>query len=96
MGQPYALAGGDTAGGDEAHCPVEIDGLHSRVHPIIGGGSLQALLLGVRFLGTMLHDFIARGGRVLDAEDDTDVPLEALFGPLLRENKATNEPDGDT
>lgn len=43
------------------------------------------MLLGVQFLGTMLHAFVARGGRVLDPEDDSDVPLAALFGPMLRE-----------
>jgi len=61
------------------------DGTHSRVHPIIGGGTLQALLLAVQLVGSMLHDFISRGGRILDPEDDSDVPLAALFGPMLRE-----------
>ena len=85
IGQPYTLGGSDPAGSCESHCPVEIDGIHSRVHPIIGGGTLQALLLGVQFLGMMLHDFVSRGGRVLDPDDDSDVALAALFGPMLRE-----------
>lgn len=89
VGQPYTLVGGDPAGSDESHCPVEIDSLDS--HAIIGGGSLQALLLGVRFLGTTLHAFVSRGGRVLDAEDGTDVPLDALFGPMLRGRMAPDE-----
>jgi hypothetical protein len=84
VGQPYTLGGADPAASYESHCPVEIDGLHSRIHPIIGGGTLQALLLGVQFLGTLLHDFVSRGGQVLDAEDDSHVPLPALFGPMLR------------
>ena len=88
VGQPYTLGGADPAGSYESHCPVQFDGIHSRVHPIIGGGTLQALLLAVQFLGTMLHDFISRGGRVLDPEDDSDVPLAALFGPMLRESNA--------
>jgi hypothetical protein len=70
VGQPYALAGADPTGRYESHCPIEIDSLHSSKHPIIGGGTLQAL---------------ERGGRVLDPEDDSDVPLKSLFGPLLRE-----------
>jgi len=90
VGQPYTLGAADPAASYEAHCPVEIDGIHSHVHPIIGGGTLQALLLAVRFVGTMLHDFVSRGGRVLDPEDDSDVPLEALFGPLLRKGIAAN------
>lgn len=84
-GQPYTVDGAGPAAGDESHCPVEIHGLHASVHPLIGGSTLQALLLGVQFLGTMLHDFIARGGRVIDPDDDSDVPLAALFGPMLRE-----------
>ncbi len=89
VGQPYTLAGGDPTARVESHCPVEIDGLHSRIHPIIGAGTLQALLLGVRFLGRLLHDHLARGGRVLHADDDSDVALDALFGPLLSASSAT-------
>ena len=84
VGQPYTLGGADPAASFESHCPVEIDGIHSRVHPIIGGGTLHALLVAVQFLGAMLHDFISRGGRILDPEDDSDVPLAELFGPMLR------------
>jgi hypothetical protein len=58
---------------------------------MIGGGTLSALLSGVRFLGAMLHEFIARGGRVLDPADDSDVPLDALFGPLLRAPSAGDD-----
>jgi hypothetical protein len=83
VGQPYALANANPATSYESHCPVEIEGLHSHLHPIIGAGTLSALLLGVRFLGTMLHELISRGGRVLDPEDDSDIPLEAMFGPML-------------
>jgi hypothetical protein len=102
VGQPYTLAGADPAASYESHCPVEIDGVHSRLFPIVGEGTLGALLLGVQFLGSMLHDFVSRGGRVLYpnsdvplAEDDSgvDVPLSALFGPMLR---AFNLPDSDS
>jgi hypothetical protein len=84
VGQPYTLAGGDPASSYESHCPIEIDGLYSRLHPIIGGGTLQALLLAVQFLGTLLHSFVESGGRVLDAEDGSEVTLAAMFGPMLR------------
>lgn len=84
VGQPYALGGADPAGNFESHCPIEIDSLYDRRWPIIGGGTLQALLLGVQTLGTTLHAFLERGGRVLNAEDSSDVPLEAYFGPMLR------------
>lgn len=69
----------------EAHCGVALDGFHAVPGPIIGASTLQALLLAVRFLGMRLHDFVATGGRVLHPDDDSDVPLDALFGALLRE-----------
>jgi hypothetical protein len=91
VGRPYTLGDGDPAGSFESHCPVEIDGLHSQRHPIIGAGTIQALLLGVRFLGTMLHNFTSRGGRVLHATDGTDVDLESLFGPMLSDSMAFDD-----
>jgi hypothetical protein len=83
VGQPYTLGGADPAATYESHCQIEVDSLHFAKHAIIGGGTLGALLLGVRFLGTLLHGFVSDGGRVLDPEDDTEIPLEALFGPML-------------
>jgi hypothetical protein len=35
-------------------------------------------------LGVILHAFIEQGGRVLDPEDGSDVPLALLFGALFR------------
>lgn len=88
VGQPYVLAVGDPTGNYESHCPVEVSGLWSREHPMIGFGTLSALLNGVSFLGIVLHRFVSDGGRVLDAEDGTEVDAAALFGPLLREPPA--------
>lgn len=70
---------------EEVHCPIALDGLYPRVGPIIGASSVQALLLAVRFLGTILHGFTSRGGRVVDPADDSDMAIEASFGPLLRD-----------
>ena len=84
VGQPYALAGGDPAASFESHCPIEIDGLYSVKHPLIGAGTLQALTLGLRTLGVTLQAFLESGGRVLDPGDGSDVALEAIFGTLLR------------
>lgn len=92
VGQPYVLGGGDPADAYESHCPVEIDGIWSRTHPVIAGGTLQALLGGIQLLGTMLHAFIEQGGRVLDADDGSDVPLSSFFGPMLRK---IEPPDND-
>lgn len=88
-----------------ASCAYDLDGMDQsssgRAAPymIHGETTLQALLLAASFVGTMLHAFIERGGRVLypphgasDDDDDnagddddgeTDVALEAIFGPLL-------------
>ncbi|HEY1546513.1 MAG TPA: hypothetical protein VGG28_01770 [Kofleriaceae bacterium] len=85
VGQPYVLADAEPTSNYEAHCPIEIDSLYSRDQPIIGAGTLQALLLAVQFLGTTLRAFLARGGRVLDADDDSNLSLESLFGPMLRD-----------
>jgi hypothetical protein len=82
-------------------CEVVMEGLE-RSHTIYGDSTLQALLLGVRFLGARLHDHLSRGLRVeLDGEDepgdseadvDTNV-IAVLFGPLLR---AAVAPDSAT
>lgn len=75
-------------GPENASCPIALDGLES-CRPIHGETTLQAMLLGIRFLGMRLHDFLSRGGRVLYPGDqpdgDVEVELEALFGPLLRD-----------
>lgn len=92
VGHPYVVGGGDVAAPYESHCRVEIDSLWSSGQPLVGGGTLQALLIAVRFLGTILHRFIESGGRVLDAEDGSDVHLVSLFGPMLREFRG---PDAD-
>ena len=85
-------------------CEVVTEGLE-RSYTIFGDSTLQALLLGVRFLGARLHDHLSRGLRVEleggeDGDDDAthdgdkDVNVIAvLFGPLLR---AAGTPDQAT
>jgi hypothetical protein len=68
----------------EADCTIALDGYEQQPGPLKGGSTLQALLLAVRFIGTRLHDFLSKGGRVLNPEDDSDFELEASFGSLLR------------
>lgn len=68
---------------NEAKCSVVLDGLE-REWDIRGASTLQALLLAIRFLGMRLHDFLSKGGRVVDPDEDQDMPLEAYFGALLR------------
>jgi hypothetical protein len=69
----------------EASCQVALDGCRETPGSIRGGSTLQALMLAVQFLSTLLHDFVSKGGRVLYPDDDADVPLDALFGARLRE-----------
>lgn len=84
VGKPYVLGDdSDVAASFESHCPVEITGLYSRNHPAIGSGTLSALLDAVRLLGVLLHGFVENGGRVLDAEDGSELDLAALLGPLF-------------
>lgn len=74
----------------EATCLIALDGIHHIPGPIHGGSRLQALLLAVQFLGMRLHDFVSNGGRVLDPHDDSEVPLNALFGALLRDPRSAS------
>jgi hypothetical protein len=76
---------------DEAHCMVALDGLDHLSFPMLGSSPLQALLLAVRHLGMRVHDFLSKGGRVLNL-DDTNFGIEHLFGPLLRHPPAAQSP----
>ena len=67
-------------------CTIALDGFEPE-RPIVGEGTLQALLLALRLGGYRLHDFTSRGGRVLTPAGD-EVGLDAIFGPLLMEAKA--------
>ena len=76
------------ASGGEYRCEVILEGL-DEPRAISGDSTLQALLLAARFAAQRLHDFCAKGGRIVypadaDAGDDTDVALEAVFGPMFR------------
>lgn len=80
IGRPYVV--------DEkqSSCPVALDGLH-KLLVTHGNDPMQALLLGLGLLGMLLHNFLERGGLVLD-EDGHGVALGAYFGPLLRATPA--------
>jgi hypothetical protein len=70
----------------EWQCAISLDGVHDRLAPIRGEDSVQALCLALGLAANLLRDFVARGGRLLDAaesahpEDEADWPLEAYFG----------------
>lgn len=73
---------------DEWRCHVSLDGLHNGLGFIHGGDSMQALLLALALAATLLRGFVASGGRLLYAKqestpvDEGEWPLEAYFGWL--------------
>lgn len=70
-------------GNEDVRCSVALDGMFPSVGPIIGGSAMQALVLAMSFLGAMLQDWLASGGRVLN-DDGSDARVDLTFGPLLR------------
>jgi hypothetical protein len=75
IGQPYPRPDGSWA------CPVELSGLHDRLHDMIGEDSLQALCLAMRLCGKLLTAFVESGGHLRNEGDDPEdsFPLEAYF-----------------
>lgn len=78
IGMPVAVSD------DEASCLYALDGLEYVAGPMRGAHRMQALCQALCFIGWKLHDFVSRGGRVLN-DDGEDVALDAVFGPLLTE-----------
>lgn len=84
---------------DYCVCDASLEGME-RALEIHGESTLQALMLASRHLGMRLHDFLSRGGRVVyppnvAEDDDTDVPLSALFAELLRAPESVSLPDDE-
>jgi hypothetical protein len=64
---------------DESYrCPVRFEGWGDQLPDIFGDDSLQAFLLGVKCMNSILKSFINRGGRVLFPDTDQDMPLEMI------------------
>ena len=83
-------------GPPNATCTFSLDGMYLHREPsrqLAGEDTLQALLLVVRFVGMQLQHFRDHGGRIVyrggGDGDDTDVPVEATFGPLLIKGSAS-------
>jgi hypothetical protein len=80
------------SGNGEAICEVALDGLQpvTRVH---GEGTFHALALGMKLLGSRIHDHVDQGVRVMFSDEETydhaswDSSTEtimAMFGPWPR------------
>jgi hypothetical protein len=59
-------------------CPVRFEGWGDQPPDIFGDDSLQAFLLAVTCMNSILRCFIARGGRVLFPDTNDDMPLEII------------------
>jgi hypothetical protein len=64
--------------GHAYRCPVRFIGWGNSPPDIWGQDSLQAFLLAVNLVHSILHSFIERGGRVLHLDSDEDQPLEVF------------------
>ena len=82
IGAPYYDSRGSWA------CPVLLTSIDGKVKEIHGEDSMQALLLAVRFIHSMLRSLLEKGSRLVDplgvteSPSDPDFPLEAYFGRL--------------
>jgi hypothetical protein len=65
----------------EWSCPIQLAGIDDQVRPAYGDDSLQALCIALRHIRSQLETVIELGGRLIDAENGEDFPLEAYFGP---------------
>ena len=77
-----AVALPELVGPEEAQCAIALDGLDPG-RAVHGASTLQALVLALRFLGMRVHDFMSKGGRVVDPDEELDLPLDAYFGAWL-------------
>jgi hypothetical protein len=65
-------------------CRIVLEGLDHRTYKIHGEGSMQPLMLALDFAGCRLHDFISRGGKVLDPEEPGLSGVLSMFRMLMR------------
>jgi hypothetical protein len=75
VGKPYHK-------GDHWRCPVAIPGLHHSLPDIAGDDAFQSLCLALRFVQSLLQDFVASGGRLLFPDTGDDWPMEAYFSAV--------------
>jgi hypothetical protein len=76
----------DIEGDTTWKCEAVLEGLWHRPLVVFGEGSLQPLLLMLRLLGSELHAFISRGGRlVMPEEDEGWHPILMSFREYLRQ-----------
>jgi hypothetical protein len=72
---------------------MTLDLIQDKPFQIYGDGSLQPLMLALQFAGYHLHDFIERGGKVLDPEDHNSSGVLSMFRILMRRPDDPPPPD---
>ena len=73
IGVPYPASEVDWA------CPVELEGLHTRLSDIHGVDSFQALMLAQGLLRRLMLHVVAEGGSFRNVQDDSLVDIARLF-----------------
>lgn len=84
IGLPWLVPDGD----GEVKCAVSLDGLEDAIDPLSGDGTLEALIIAVRFVGWRLHVFMSQGGHVTrpirgGVTESYPERFQDLFGSLL-------------
>ena len=73
IGTPYRCAENDWA------CAVAIDGLFQYLWDQHGVDAFQALIVAQTYARTLLTDFVAQGGQLLNVVDGAPLDVDQLF-----------------
>lgn len=65
-----------------ARCPVQIEGVDPIRHVLVGDTTLQALVLALRFVATLLRSLVDDRGGHLTNTDGSPLELDAIFAEL--------------
>ena len=63
-------------------CPVTLEGLHDKVHDIVGADSFQALMLAQNLARTLLLNVVDKGVKIYSLEDNNEnheIEINKLF-----------------
>jgi hypothetical protein len=77
VGKPFLNAKGVWS------CPAKLIGIYGCPDNFYGEDSLQALCLATSFFHTMILSFVRSGGKIKDAEHETEQYVNAIFGRSL-------------
>lgn len=66
--------------GDHWACPIGISPLVPGSRSISGLGPIQALALALVHMRQVLEQFRRKGGVLLSMTDDSEIPLDSIFG----------------